>query len=152
MYLMQKSNSTKPSDNFKLGQFKVRHLINDEKVNIVIDPLTQNDLADDWRLVLPKRHKTSTRHHFNIFLAQLPFYLWDKLFKENNEYYREIKDNIYYYSVKVSDTDHLVFRLYDLLHTQDYRVHLDEINKLYSSLYKDNVRGCLMIKAKNLLF
>jgi len=140
------------TDNFKLGQFKSKQLVNEETVEVVIEPLTQNELADNWRLVLPKRDKSVTRHHFNIFLAQLPFHLWGRLFKENNEYYKEIRDNIYYYSVKVSDNDELVRRLYNLLNTPDYRVHLDEINKLYSHLYKENVRGCLMIKAKSLLF
>ena len=144
---MQKSN-----DNFKLGQFKTVNIVNNEKVQILIDPLSQNELADDWRLVLPKRYKNTTRHHFNIFLAQLPFHLWNKLEKDNNEYYYEIKDNIYYYSVKVSDTDDSVLKLYNLINKPDYRVYLDEINKLYGYLYKENVRGCLMIKVKKLLF
>ena len=72
------------TDNFKLGQFKTSYVVNDEKVELLIDPLSQNDMAEDWRLVLPSINRTSTRHHFNIYLSQLPQHLWYKLFQENN--------------------------------------------------------------------
>ena len=43
-------------------------------------------------------------------------------------------------------------RLYDLLNTPDYRVHIEEMKTLYSHMYKENVRGWLMIKTKSLIF
>lgn len=145
---MQNSNT----DNFKLGQFKTSMMVNDEKVTVLVDPLTQNDMAEDWQLVLPTTNKTRTRHHFNIYLAQLPKHLWHRLNQENNEYYHLIKDNIYSYSVKISDTDDMLLRLYDLVNMPDYRLYLDEIKDLYSELYKENVRGWIMIKTKKLIF
>jgi hypothetical protein len=150
---MQNSNEkSKSTDNFKLGQFKTSYVVNDEKVELLIDPLSQNDMAEDWRLVLPSINRTSTRHHFNVYLSQLPQHLWYKLFQENNEYYRTIKDNIYSYSVKVSESDDKLLLLFDLLNTVDCRVHLEKIRNLYSELYKENVRGWIMIKTKRLLF
>ena len=150
--MQNSSNKSKPTDNFKLGQFKSKFIINGENVQVLIDPLSQNDMAEDWRLVLPTTNKTSTRHHFNVYLSQLPLHLWYKLKQENTEYYRTIQDNIYSYSVKISQSDDNLFKLFDLLNTPDYRVHLEKIRNLYSDLYKENVRGWIMIKTKKLLF
>jgi hypothetical protein len=145
-------SSNDKTDNFKLGQFKTRVMVDSVPVEQLIEPLSQNDMADDWQLVLPTTKKNSTKHHFNIYLSQLPKHLWNRLEKENNEYYKTIKDNIYNYSVKISDTDNYMFRLFNILNTVDYRVHYDEIKELYSLLYKMNVRGWIMIKTKNLIF
>jgi hypothetical protein len=145
---MQNSND----DKLKLGQFKTTMIVDNIKNIVLINPLSQNELAEDWQLVLPTTKKTRAKYHFNVYLAQLPQHLWHHLMQDSNEYYRLIKDNIYTYSVKVSETDDYLCRLYELLNTVDYRVHIEEINNLYSNLYKENVRGWIMIKAKNLLF
>jgi hypothetical protein len=145
---MQNSNN----DKLKLGQFKTTMIVDNIKNVVLINPLSQNELAEGWQLVLPTANKIKSKSHFNVYLAQLPYHLWHHLMQESCEYYRLIKDNIYTYSVKVSETDSYLFRLYELLNTVDYRVHIKEINNLYSDLYKENVRGWIMIKAKNLLF
>jgi hypothetical protein len=140
------------TDNFKLGQFKTKVMVDSILVDQLIEPLSQNDMAEDWQLVLPTSKKNSTKHHFNIYLSQLPQHLWKHLERDTNEYYKMIKDNIYNYSVKISDTDESMFRLFNLLNTADSRVHYEEIRELYSFLYKMNVRGWIMIKTKKLIF
>jgi len=148
---MHNSDKQKSLDNFKLGQFKTKMIVNEALVEVLIEPLSQSELAEDWQLVLPKKTKNNTRHHFNIYLSQLPQHLWHHLLTDDDKYYKLITDNIYSYSVKVCETDTKLYNLFNMINSKDYRVYLTEINNLYSELYKENVRGWVMIKTKKLL-
>ena len=81
------------NEKFKLGQFKVSQTVGETKCDVLVDPLTQTDMADGWNMVLPRKNKSSTRHHFNIMLSQLPVHLWYRVEKDNDEYYYNISDN-----------------------------------------------------------
>ena len=52
----------------KLGHFCVN--------DTVITPLNQEELADGWRMVLPKSSQYKKQHFFNIQLSHLPEHLW----------------------------------------------------------------------------
>ena len=86
--------------NFKLGQFKASMQVGDTYVEQVVDPLTQSDYADGWCMVLPKANKLSTKHHFSVFLSQLPPHLWSKVRYDSKYNYLPIEDNIYFYTLK----------------------------------------------------
>ncbi len=138
---------------FKHGQFKVTlKTLENKSYDYVINPLSQDELADGWRLVLPKRGRKSTVHHFSIYLSQLPPYLWKFLqtsWTDNVEYYDTINDGIYQYTVKMSKHDEDIRKLYKLVMNQC--PDKEKIAPLYDHLEKQRVKGWLMICASNIL-
>ncbi len=142
------------TSSLKHGQFKVQLLNQDNELqDFIINPLTQEELADGWNLVLPRETKDSTIHHFSVYLSQLPPHLWSFLktvYDENgSEHYGTIRDNIYHYSIKSSKYDDLVLKLYKLV-MQDFPCK-DAVGKLYSQLEQQRVKGWVMIRAKKYL-
>jgi hypothetical protein len=138
----------------KHGQFKVKmRTIDNEYEEVVVDPLTQDEYAEGWNLVLPRETKKSTTHHFSVYLSQLPPHLWHTVRTEytedGNEQYATIFDNIYHYTVKQAKSDKDVFKLYKLV-SQPYP-DLNNVEKLYKSLEQQRVKGWLMTRAKYLL-
>lgn len=119
----------------------------------VINPLTQEELAEGWRVVLPNPKSQSTIHHFNVYKSQLPFYLWKKLRSFHNadheEEYEDVQDRIYTYSVKYSKYDDLVTMLGRA--TMLMYPDLDRIRELYNELEQHRVKGWVMIRARTLL-
>jgi hypothetical protein len=69
----------------KHGEFYIK--------NILIKPLTINEINEGWVLVLPKPNKKYPIFHFNINIIELPFYLKNKIL--NNK----VKNKIYYYTI-----------------------------------------------------
>ena len=69
----------------KHGEFYIK--------NILIKPLTINEMNDGWILVLPKQNKKYPIFHFNISIKELPNYLRYKIL--NNK----VKNKIYYYTI-----------------------------------------------------
>jgi len=143
--------------NLKHGQFKVCIKSSDDQpIEHIVNHLTQQDHADDWTLVLPREKKNSTTHHFTVYLSQLPQHLWNKIRKDPednaNQRYEIIRDNIYYYTIKPASTDNDVLKLYKLV-TKQYtnKQDLEHIQELHTSLAKENVKGWVMIRAKNVL-
>jgi hypothetical protein len=153
--MSNKSESSQQKDySLKHGQFKVRMLTKDNQYeDHVVDPLSQDDYAEGWNLILPKETKKSTTHHFNIYLSQLPPHLWHALRleydEEKNESYSTIYDNIYNYTIKQSKSDADVFKLYNLV-IQNYP-NLNKVEHLYKTLEQQRVKGWVMIRAKSLL-
>ncbi len=138
----------------KHGQFKVKmKTVDHQYEEIVVDPLTQDEYAEGWNLVLPKETKKSTTHHFSIYLSQLPPHLWNAVRLEydhdGNEHYSTIFDNIYNYTVRQSKSDSDVLKLYKLV-TQNYP-NLSNVEYLYKTLEQQRVRGWVMTRAKSLL-
>jgi len=150
MATTQKMNET----GLKHGQFKVNMRFGEKEVrNCVIDSLTQDDYADNWRLVLPKVHYDSTIHHFSVYLSQLPPHLWNRLSKsydfKGNMYYDTINDRIYQYTVKPSNHDEKILDLY----REITKNHPDKrkIMPIYRYLEEQRVKGWIMIRARCLI-
>jgi hypothetical protein len=139
--------------NLKLGQFIVYEYVDNKLEPFVVSQLSQDELAEGWKLVLPSKKHYSTIHHFSVYLSQLPSHLWTKVHfnvkNDESNYYKKIKDNIYEYSVKRSKYDYDVLRLYRELNKVSPNKQL--IDYLYHSLEVNNVRGWLMLRAKQYL-
>lgn len=145
--------NTHKDSGLKHGQFKVKFLTEDFKeVEHIVNPLTQEEIAEGWQIKMPHAHKDSTIHHFSVYLSQLPPHLWKSLYKtynEDGEHYRTIHDGIYQYSIKMSKYDSYLQKLYTLLMLQ--YPDIDQVSKLYEHLEKQRVKGWIMIRAKNLI-
>ncbi len=137
----------------KHGQFKVYfNTLDNTPVEHVINPPTQEELAEGWQLVVPHKGKNSTIHHFSVYLSQLPPYLWKSLQKtwdDNSEQYKTIEDGIYQYSVKMSKHDDQIQQLYELV--IKHYPNKSEVSKVYDYLEKQRVKGWLMLRAKNII-
>ena len=138
----------------KHGQFKIQMKTeNNQALEYVINPPTQEDYVDGWNLKLPREKKNSTIHHFSVYLSQLPPHLWNLVRIECNEdgseQYTKIRDKIYHYTVKQTKTDEDVFKLYHLITNQSH--DHEEISKLYRSLEQQRVKGWVMLRAKNII-
>jgi hypothetical protein len=153
--MSNKSESNQSKEHgLKHGQFKVKmKTVDNQYEEHVVDPLTQDEYADGWNLVLPKETKNSTTHHFSIYLSQLPPHLWNAVHleydRDGNEHYATIFDNIYNYTVKQSKTDNDVLRLYKQV-SQNYP-NLNKVEYLYKTLEQQRVKGWVMTRAKSLL-
>jgi hypothetical protein len=139
-----------------LGQFYVD--------DVVISPLNQEELADGWRLVLPKSNPSNKQHMFTVQLSQLPEHLWRHVNtnrtykservnsndeKESETYYMPISDGIYTYNVKVSEHDHLLFELFNLIASRN--PNIEQIRTAIENLEQFRVKGWLMIRARRFL-
>lgn len=148
------SKQTTKSSGLKLGQFKAHLKLEGNSIqSCLVDTLTQEELADDWRIVLPGAGKKSSIHHFSVYLSQLPPYLWNliktKKDENNEEYYVTIIDNIYHYSIKKSKSDMDVHNLYtEIMRTIP---DLAKVSLLVNELEQQRVKGWIMIRAKKML-
>ena len=106
----------------------------------VIKPLSQVDLANGWRLKLPKKSKKQQVHHYSISLAQLPPYLWYKINKD-----KPIVDRIYIYTIQKSEHNDDIILLFNELKKQC--INKDYIKELYMKLNEKNINGWIMLKA-----
>ena len=118
------------------------------------DKLSQEELADEWIQVLPRKFYAKEIHHFNISLAELPHHLWKfldlyNLFKTDNDNIITINDKIFKYSIQKSEHNVLIYNLYLELKSK-YKDN-NKILELYNYCKTNNIRGWLMIKAKKLL-
>ena len=128
------------------------------KTKVLVNPLSQDELAHGWSLVLPRVNNKSRIHHFKIFLSHLPEHLWDQLHLENKNlydknctsiYYNIITDKIYRYSVQRSVNDNNIRELYNNVMKRNF--NSNKVKELYDNLKNENVKGWLMIRARNLL-
>lgn len=138
--------------NLKFGQFYVYQKQSDDtKMKVLINPLSQDELANGWSLVLPGVSKNTRIHHFKIFLSHLPEHLWNKLHINNDdpEYYDVISDKIYRYSVQRSANDNYIKELYNCIMNCNFNSF--KVRELYDYLKNNNVKGWLMIRTRHLL-
>ncbi len=153
--MSNKSESFQQKDHgLKHGQFKVRmKTVDNTYEEHIVDPLTQDEYAEGWNLVLPKETKKSTTHHFSVYLSQLPSHLWHaihlKYDQDGNEYYATIFDNIYNYTIRQSKSDNDVLKLYNQV-TQKYP-NLQKVEYLTKILEQQRVKGWVITRAKSLL-
>jgi hypothetical protein len=141
----------------KHGEYKIimKKINNDNVISFeecLVKPLTQEELADGWIQVLSKKNKTI--HHFSIYLSQLPLNLFSKIKRtyttdKNKEFYNTIKNGNYHYTIKYSKHDDTIFKLHKYVMSSS--PNLNKINELYKFLDENRVKGCIMIKSKNLI-
>ncbi len=152
METQNETNESTHQTGLKHGQFYVNHLDKDgKKTEVLVNPLSQEDIADGWYQVLPKPNKTSTTHHFSVYLSQLPPHLWSRVRadKDKTDTYRLIKDKIYTYSVKVSKHDDEIRKMYKLVRTTYPNV--EEITKQFKLLQSARVKGWVMTRAHHIM-
>ena len=118
-------------------------------------PLLQSELADGWRLVVPKiRYNTNDNIKSNniyrskINVAQLPYHLWHKLKRlRNNKIYE--KSHIFY--LQTTEVDNDIMELVNLLMSMGQTSHKREkIILLLKKIKASDVHGWPIIKAMNL--
>lgn len=141
------------SKNISHGEFYVYYRNNENSYKrYVCSPLTQHEISEGWVQVLPRRTRNNETFHFNVTLTELPFHLWNKLrvdYDENGkERYKNIKNNIYSYTVKKSNTDDMAQQLYRLVFLDN--PNKDRIQKLVTKLESHKARGWLLLKAKEM--
>jgi hypothetical protein len=145
------NESSHPETGLKHGQFYVYQRNTDGKTEkVLVSPLSQEDIAEGWSLVLPRAHKNSTTHHFSVYLSQLPPHLWNRVYEnEDTNTYDEITDNIYTYSVKMSKHDDEIRRLKNLVMAKYPNV--EEITKQFKVLQTARVKGWVMTRAHHIM-
>jgi hypothetical protein len=145
-------NGLKPETGLKHGQFYVYHKNKDgERTKVLVNAPTQEDIAEGWSIILPRARKDSTIHHFSVYLSQLPPHLWNRVQVDytKSDSYREITDNIYKYSVRMSKHDNEVRRLYSLM--QSTCLNMEEITQQFKALQSARVKGWVMIRAHRIM-
>ena len=148
---LESDNTSNDNIHLKIGQFYSFFDDMENKNKVLVSPLSQDDLARGWSLVLPRAHKKSRIHHFNIYLSQLPEHLWYQLQSDNDERknYNLISDNIYKYSVQKSEDDNTITQLYNKILQRN--LDINNIRELYKALEQKRVKGWLMIRTHHLL-
>ena len=129
--------------NKKQGEF--------EEEVVVCKPLTQDEITDGWRQVLPTINRTSPIHHWSVTLAQLPPHLWKQYrvsYNDGKKFYPIIKDGIYNYSVNQTNYDLTLVKLYKELKNVK-GVDVSTIETYLKEL--ENVNGWLINRARKFL-
>jgi len=162
----------------KYGSFNVEIIYQNEygkqhsKIETV-SPLSQPEIADGWRLVLPKRTKKSltkknnedvnirktNESFFKINLAQLPPHLFKRLksiYIEGHFLHYIVRDNCYVYIVNSTPVDSEIKNLfkYYQLYERGFTLFTDEENKeIKNSLFNVNkldIKGWIVMKSNRL--
>ena len=150
-------NTSKATNNKSLqhGEFKLQIKTTDnQKSEIVIKPLKADELADGWRVQLPRRTTNSETYHFSYTLDKLPPYLWKKIRDDVNDKdnYAMIHDNIYEYIIKKTPQDDELFELYELLN--QFNPDIERVKDLFDILQKASIKekeSWIMIKAHKMI-
>lgn len=137
--------------NLKIGEFFINQIIDGDINFVKVSPLSQEEIADGWKQVLPKAHLTTKTHQFKIYLSQLPPHLWGKV-KWNTDIidtYPLISDRIYKYTVKKTKYDLEILQLYN--HINQKYIIFDTLQKQVNYLQSNHVKGWLIMRALSLL-
>ena len=157
--------------NNKLGYFIVPLNIkslssNFEKILFQVKNISQEDIADGWKIILPSKYKkykinnndTSEEssynnqiHHFNISLSELPPHLWNKPIIKKYLYSDDLDENncftiidkIYVYSINKTEHYEKIYSLHNEFNK--YIKNNNYIIDLYNYCYENNIKGWLMI-------
>ena len=146
------NESSHHESGLKHGQFYVHHRNTDGKnVKLLVNPLSQEEIAEGWSLVLPRARKNSTTHHFSVYLSQLPPHLWNRVHVDTSkpDSYHEITDKIYKYSVKMSKHDNEIRRMKHLVMAKYPNV--EEISQQFKLLQNARVKGWVMTRAHHIM-
>ncbi len=154
------------------GSFKVLYSGSDTipPKEYIVKPLTQKELAEGWRLVLPypkhrtkifnnrdgtiSRKKYPIYNRFNVNLAQLPNHLWDKLkfnYTDGKLTHFTARDRRYIYIVEPTVVDNEIRELREYVNTMSNTNSYNRVIELLQILNDNNIYGWVIIKAKKLL-
>ena len=169
--------------NYKNGSFKVYiptlisppndiNFIIDKDFNydskeVIVNPLSQNELADGWNLVIPRpqrkliyynrngrfiMRKKKLFNYFKIDLSKLPESLWHKLtpvYEEGIYSYCTVKDNRFIYIVNPTVIDDEIRELVYLMN--QLKFNTSRVMELLQILQDNDIHGWVVIKAKKLI-
>jgi hypothetical protein len=110
-----------------------------EKKFVEIKYLTQQEIADGWIQNIHSKNKKLI-NHFSVTLAFLPDNLWKylkKVIKNDEEYYKTIKNGLTKYNIIETNQDDIMIKLYNEIHKDSpNKILIEEfINELDSSQY-----------------
>jgi hypothetical protein len=138
--------------------------ISTNKFRVFVKPLSQNELAAGWKLVVPKvkriraeqvdeKGNNTVRVSSNIYkakinLAQLPSYLWHKVrdLKHNNR----INDNCHYYYIEPTEVDSEITELVKILKKDYSEDNTSRVQQLLNKLKEHDIYGWPTIQATEL--
>ena len=113
--------------------------------------LSQKELSEGWRQVMPRMHNRKLLNNFSITLCFLPDYLWSSLYKfKNNEVYYNINDGARTrYTIIETNQDDIMINLYNELKKvrPDNETLLSYINDLDESQHN----SWLVLRAKTFI-
>ena len=138
-------------------------------------PLTQQELSNGWRLVLPRKRiidvtrkndngeeiniRKTNESFFKINLSQLPPHLFGRLknvYKRGQLTQYTARDNCYVYIVNPTPVDHHIRTLFRYCQLHDEGLsnfeenHLDEIRESLSSVNEQEIKGWVVMKSNRL--
>jgi hypothetical protein len=150
----------------KYGSFTVK--VNSE--DVVVNPLSQKELSEGWRLVVPKvkssrvvlsygnKKVLKNKKNYKIFrinFSQLPEHLWCKVHEkyEDGQYSHSVaRDNMYLYIIKDSPVDKEIKELYNYLFYKNYTDEIvQSIKDLVTVLEDNNISGWVLLRAKMII-
>jgi hypothetical protein len=160
----------------KYGSFTANIKCSDGTFNeYTIKPLSQNQIAQGWRQVLPRRKKmvfkytndsgvekernTSNEFYFKINLAQLPRHLYNKLrpvYKNRELSHYHARDNIYNYIIHPTNVDDEIRELALFLNQNNDSVAnitvdmKDHYRQCYQRIIEADVYGWVVFVCKHL--
>ena len=171
------NNTRSENSNTKYGSFKVR-ILNEETnkyTTYSVNPLSQNELSNNWQLVLPRKKKymvkikneetgetreelKSNSKYFKINMAQLPGHLFHKIrpvYNSSGLTHYTASERIYNYLVYPSPIDDQIIDMARLLNLSEKRYltqsELDQLRE-YNQLMRDNdIYGWTLLKSQRLV-
>lgn len=137
-----------------------------EYKELMVTCLADDELAENWRIKLPKKifvknvdsnnittvKRVKSFHTFNINMSQLPFHLMNKLsrrYENNNLSHYEANDNIYKYRIMPSEIDDDILKLARMLNSN--RIDKNMVKRVVSDMKRLNLTGWVLNKANNVL-
>jgi len=112
--------------------------------------LTQNELAEGWKQVLPNRGNKKLINHFSVTLAFLPEQFWKKLIKiksNDTELYRVIVNGITRYTIIETNQDEIMINLFNELSFKNPDIKL--LNKYVNELDTSQHSCWLVLRANH---
>ena len=113
---------------------------------------TQNELADGWRIQLPKRNmrkkiiKDEIKWYNHLYtnevtLAQLPEHLWNKIT------FNKVRDRFFIFKIIKTDFDEEIKELFNLV--TNLPNDINRMKELVNILNNNNITGWVLTRAEN---
>jgi hypothetical protein len=107
--------------------------------------ISQNDLAEGYKQVIPSYSNKKLINHFSITLCYLPDYLW-KYLKKEGETYKIIKDGLTRYSIVETNQDELMVNLFNEIKKSNPNV--EKLSLLVNEIDESQHNSWLILRAK----
>ena len=168
---------------YKNGSFKVNvpilssassdiNFVNTKDINytykpVIVNPLSQSELAEGWNQVIPPprrkniyltrngrtiMRKKQLYNYFKIDLSKLPENLWHKLqpvYEENIYSYTTAKDKRFIYIVNPTVVDDEIRELVNLMNQVTF--DSNRAMELLQVLQDNDIHGWVVLRAKNMI-